>query len=377
MRGQIRKRVGKRSTSWAVIVYLGRDPATGRERRAWYTHRTQREAETHLARLLAQAQAGGGVPQARLLTGDFLDRWLDDYARGAVTKKTLRTYRDQVRVHLRPALGHVPLARLGPQAVQGYLSQQLQAGRLSPTTVQYQYGILREALGHAVRWGLLVRNPCDCVDPPRRSPREMRVLDEEQVRLFLAEAQRSSRHYVLYLTALLTGMRQGELLGLRWRDVDLAIGAITVQRSLSRLGSEVTFKEPKTPRSRRLVAIPPRLVEELRTARGDAPEDRLVFCQPDGRPLHGHNVTQRDLRAVCARAKVPRIRFHDLRHCCASHMLKQGAPVKVVQERLGHSTPSITLGIYSHVLPGMQEEAARRLEGRLLGRVDSDAGSRR
>ncbi len=372
MRGQIRRR-GK---SWAVIVYLGRDPITKAKKRRWYTHRTKAEAETHLAQLLVQVQAGGGVPPSRLLTGDFLDRWLDDYAVGAVVEKTLRNYRDQVRVHFKPALGHTPLARLSAQAIQSYFSKQLRGGRLSSTSLRYQFAVLNEALGHAVRWGLLVRNPCGFVDPPRPRSREMHVLDEEQARLFLAEAQRSSRHYLLYLTALLTGMRQGELLGLRWRDVDLATGAITIQQSLSRLGGEVAFKEPKTQRSRRLVALSPRLVEELRGARWAAPEDRLVFCQPDGKPLHGHNITQRDLRGVCKRARVPRIRFHDLRHCHATHLLRQGTHPKVVQERLGHSTSAVTLNIYSHVLPGMQEEAARRLEAQLMGRALGAGDSR-
>ena len=365
MRGQIRKR----GRSWAVIVYLGRDPETGAKRRRWFTHHTRQEAEAHLAQVLVHVQAGGGVPPSRLLTGAFLDRWLDDYASGAVTEKTLLNYRDQVRVHLKPAFAHIPLGRLSAQAIQGYFSQQLRARRLSSTSLRYQFAVLREALYHAVRWGVLVRNPCEFVDPPRPRAREMRVLDEEQTRLFLAEARRSSRYALLYTTAVLTGLRQGELLALAWGDVNVALGLVSVQRSLSRVGRTVTMKEPKTQRGRRTVALPPLLCEALRAARDDAPDDRLVFCQEDGKPLHGHNITQRDLRAVCKRAGVPRIRFHDLRHCHATHLLRQGVHPKVVQERLGHSTPAVTLGVYSHVLPGMQDEAARRVEGHLLGHI--------
>jgi integrase len=372
MRGQIRKR-GK---SWAVIVYLGRDPATGKERRKWYTYRTQREAEVHLAQLVVQVASGGCVPPSRLLTRDFLSRWLDDYAAGAVTGRTLENYRGMVRKHLVPTLGHIPLARLSAQAIQGHLSAKLRAETLSPTSIAYQFGILREALRHAVRWGLLVRNPTDFVEPPRRARREMHVLDEEQSRLFLAEARRTSPYYLLYLTAVLTGMRQGELLGLRWGDIDLALAEVSVQRNLSRIGPITTFREPKTERGRRVVALPPLLVETLRAARGTARDDHLVFCQADARPLHGHNITQRDLRAVCRRAGVLRIRFHDLRHCHATHLLRAGVHPKVVQERLGHSTPAVTLGIYSHVLRGMQEAAARSVEARLPGSADPD-GSRR
>ena len=136
------------------------------------------------------------------------------------------------------------------------------------------------------------------------------------------------------------------------------------------------MKEPKTQRGRRTVALPPLLCEALRAARNDAPDDRLVFSQEDGKPLHGHNITQRDLREVCKRAGVSRIRFHDLRHCHATHLLRQGVHPKVVQERLGHSTPAVTLGVYSHVLPGMQDEAARRVEAHLLGHIPDVLGVR-
>ncbi len=368
MRGQVRKR-GK---SWAVIVYLGRDPATGRKRRKWYTHRTRAEADAHLAQLLVQIQGGGGVPPSRLLTGPFLEQWVHDYAAGAVTERTRRNYQGILRKWVIPHLGQTPLPRLSAQAIQGYLSARQREGRLSPTSLQYHYGLIREALGHAVRWGLLMRNPCEFVTPPRRRQREMRILDEEQVRLFLAEAKRSSPHHLLYLAALLTGMRQGELLALRWRHVDTLLGTIAVQQTLVRLGGEVAFKEPKTPKSRRVVAIAPLLTEALARARGTASRDALVFAQADGKPLHGHNITRRDLQAVLTRAKLPRIRFHDLRHTHASHLLMQGVPVKVVQERLGHATPAVTLGIYAHILPHLQHDAARDLEARLLG-VAADA----
>jgi integrase len=234
------------------------------------------EAEAHLTQLLAQVQAGNGIPSTRLRLGEFLDQWLRDYAESNVGPVTLQNYQDTVRVHIKPGLGgHIPLSRLSPPMIQRYLSQKLREEGLSTTSLRYHYSILHESLGHAVRWGLLMRNPCDAIEPPRRRQTEMRVLDEEQVRLFLAEAKRSSRLYCLYLTAILTGMRLGELLGLRWKDLNLTPGV----------------------------------------------------------------------------------------------MLRQGENPKVVQEGLGHSTPAFTLAVYSHVLPGMQNEAARRLEERLLGRV--------
>ena len=221
------------------------------------------------------------------------------------------------------------------------------------------------------------------VEPPKRRRVEMRVLDEEQTRLFLAEAKRSSSHYRLFLAAELTGM-QGELLGLRWRDINLTLGTISVQQTLYRLGKKVLVKEAKSARSRRVVDLPPMLVEELRQHREEQQTRRrafgpkytdwdLVFCQRDGKPLHGHNLNRRNLRHLLKNAGLPQIRFHDLRHSHASHLLRQGVNPKVVQERLGHSTPAFTLAIYSHVLPGMQNEAARRVEESLLGQKP-DAG---
>lgn len=226
--------------------------------------------------------------------------------------------------------------------------------------------------------GLIAHNPADRVDLPRRRRVEMRVWDEEQIRLFLAEARRSSGHYALYLTALATGMRQGELLGLRWRDVDLNVGVASIQQTIYRLGKTLVTKQPKSDRSRRTVALPPLLVQMLRQVKeecdeyrrqlgGDYEDHGLVFCQPTGKPLHAHNIVQRDFRRVTERAGVPRIRFHDLRHCHATLLLQQGVHPKVVQERLGHSTIAMTLDTYSHIVPGMQEQAALELEQRLLG----------
>ncbi len=373
MRGSIVKRGPH---SFACVVYLGRDPATGKERQKWVSFRTRREAEAHLTHLVGQVISGAVLPSTRLRCGEYLERWLRDYAEGWLAPTTLESYRATIRVHLTPDLGHIPLSRLSPQAIQVYLTRKLQSG-LSTTTVRYHAAILHEALRHAVKWGLLTHNPVDRVDLPRRRRVEMHVWDEEQVRIFLAEARRSSAYYALYVAALITGMRQGELMGLRWKDVDLVIGTASIQQTLYRLGKTVVTKEPKSARSRRTVALPSVLVNTLREVQakqdayrrdfGQAYEDYgLVFCQPNGRPLHAHNVTQLDFKRVAKTAGVPRIRFHDLRHCHATLLLQQGVHPKVVQERLGHSTISMTLDTYSHVIPGMQERAAADLEKRLF-----------
>ena len=379
MRGSIVKRG---LHSFACVVYLGRDPATGKERQKWVSFKTRREAEAHLAHLVGQVSSGAPLPPATLRLSEYLERWLRDYGEGRLTPKTLESYRATVRVHLAPTLGHIPIGRLAPQTIQGYLTSKLHTG-LSKTTVRYHAAILHQALRQAVKWGLLVQNPVDRVDLPRRARVEMRVWDEEQVRMFLAEARRSSAYYALYLTALTTGMRQGELMGLRWKDVDLTLGVASIQQTLYRIGKDVVAKEPKSVSSRRAIALPPTLIETLRGVQaeqmaarrefGGAYDDHgLVFCQPSGKPLHAHNVTQRDLPRVAKRAGVPRIRFHDLRHCHATLLLQQAVHPKVVQERLGHSTISMTLDTYSHVVPGMQERAVLDLEKRLFSQVNRE-----
>lgn len=388
MRGCIVKRG---PASFSVVVYLGRDPQTGKDRRKWFSHRTRREAEAHLSTLLTQLHGGGTLPTTKLRLGEYLAQWLRDHVAATVSPVTFASYRETVRLHLAPALGHVPLHRLSPHAIQQYCTQKLGEG-LSSTTVRYHVMTLHAALTRALKWGLLIRNPCDNVEPPRKQRHEMRVWDEEQVRLFLAEAKRSSLHYRLYLAALTTGMRQGELLGLRWQDLDFTLGVASVRQTFYRLGgnkkdgrpTQALFKEPKTAKARRTVALPSTLVEELRHLREAQAEPRrlfglgyaadldLVFCQPNGKPLHAHNVAQRDFRRIIKRASLPRVRFHDLRHCHATLLLQQGVHPKVVQERLGHTTIGMTLDTYSHVMPGMQEQAARQLEERLLGQGSTD-----
>ncbi len=400
MRGCIVKRGPK---SWAVKVYLGRDPQTGKDRQKWFSYRRREDAEKHLAQLLTQIHGGATIAITRQRVAEYLEDWRRGHE-PHVAPTTAVSYRDTIRKHLAPVFGHVPLPRLSPQAIRDYITQKLAAG-LSETTVRYHVFVLHEALQQAVRDGLLARNPCDLVQAPRKLRPQMQVLDEEQVRLFLAEAKRSSPHYRLYLAALTTGMRQGELLGLRWRDLELTLGVASIQQTFYRLGgskrdgrpTQQLFKAPKTDRARRPVALPSMLVEELRVLRTEQQEQRrlfgseyaadldLVFCQPNGKPLHGHNVTRRDLQRVLelrgmreeARSRgvpenalpkgLPRIRFHDLRHCHATLLLQQGVHPKVVQERLGHSTISMTLDTYSHVVPGMQEQAVQNLQSRLFG----------
>jgi len=385
MRGCIVKPTGRRK-SWGVKVYIT-DPQTGAKRPKWFSFPTRKEAETQLADMLAKIHGGGTVAVTKQTVAEFLKAWLEKRA-GAVRETSWDSYRAIVHGHLIPALGQAPLRALTPLDVQGYITTKL-AGKkdaqgkqiakpLSPGTVRKHVAVLREALGHAVKWGLIVRNVCDLVEKPRVARKEMRVWDQEQTQVFLAEAKRSSSYYPLYLTAISTGMRAGELLGIPWSNIDFLLGTARVARTFYRMGGKQLFQEPKTEKGRRVVDLLPTVIEVLRDVKakqdaikrefGSAYTDLgLVFCQPDGKPLHLHNIVTRDFRRVTKKAKLPRIRFHDLRHSHATDLLAHGEHPKVVQERLGHYDPAFTLRVYSHVLPGMQAQAAARLEERLFG----------
>ena len=368
----------------------GRDPArpgseTKKLKQKWASFATRGEAEAYRAQVVSQVNAGGYTAPTKITTRAFLEDWLEKYAAGAVGPVTLAGYRDIVLLRLAPALWHIPLARLTPGAIQGYYTEKLAAG-LSSTTVHAHHRVLREALGHAMRWGLLARNPATLTNPPRKQRYAAVVWDEEQVRLFLAKAKRESPYYPLYLTAILTGMGQGELLGLRWEDVDLALGIASIKQTFYRLNGnrkqqrkgQLLFKAPKTDGSRRIVALPPAVVDALREVRDTQREQRamlgedyhdhdLVFCQPTGKPLHVRNMMMRDFHPTAEAAKVPRCRFHDLRHAHISYLAMAGVSPKVAQERVGHATSRFTLDVYTHTLPGMQADGARRVEALLLG----------
>jgi integrase len=313
MRGHIRKR-GK---NWCAVVYMGRHPQTGKKWKKWYTFSSRREAEAALAQLVTQAHDGVRIPPGKRLTREYLEQWLRDDVEGRLEPSTRAIYRYDVRHYLIPRIGDVPLTRLSAQIIQSCLNRMIDEG-LSPATVHQVFRVLRTALATAVRWGLLARNACEFVKRPRIGTRATKpIWDEEEARLFLAEARRSSPNYRLYLTILLTGLRPGEALALRWDDVDLTFARMTVRQKFYRMGREEIWGETKTHKEN-YVAMPALLVEELRALRdeqakerqslGGAYKDRnLVFCQVNGKPLHVHNISQRDFLGVLTRAKLKRI----------------------------------------------------------------------
>jgi len=270
---------------------------------------------------------------------------------------------------------------LRPHHIQGYISKALSEGRrlktggLSHRTVHYHYQILSKALNDAIKMGLIAVNPCKGVSPPKTSHTDIPAIGPDDLSKLL-NAIRESSYYLYYHTLLLTGLRRSELLALKWQDVDLELACIYVAHSLHRLDDGIIIiKEPKTSHSRRPVDLPLSLVTLLRQHRVDQEvrtlmlgrsltEDDFVFSHADGSPLNPNTVTH-TFAKVAARAGLPHIRLHDLRHIHATMLLKAGVHPRVVQERLGHSSIATTLDIYSHTVPGLQKAAAERLDALL------------
>ncbi|MCE5254907.1 MAG: tyrosine-type recombinase/integrase, partial [Actinomycetia bacterium] len=301
------------------------------------------------------------------------------HAKASVAPQTYRRYRQIVENDLIPDLGRIRLADLTPLQIQGFLARS--QGRkcknrerdLSPRTVLHYHRLLRRALHQAVRWGLLARNPADLVDPPRVTPVEMKALDEDGLVALLGVVRDTKLHLPTLLAAV-TGMRRGELLALRWSDLDLETGECRVVRALQETPEGVGFKAPKTARGRRVVLLPRLAVSALKAHRTAQNEERLrkgaeyqdgdlILARADGSPWPPSQFSSEFARLVKKRGI--RCRFHDLRHTHASQLLKAGVPVKVVSERLGHSTTSITMDIYAHTLPNMQAEAVAKIDAAL------------
>jgi integrase len=361
-------------------VELERDPE-GKRRQKWHTiHGTKKLAEQKLAELLHSLDTGSYLEPTDFTVATFLDRWLSEYAKRQVAGKTYERYASIVHHHLKPALGRFLLGKLQPLHLESAYTTWLETGRkkkqkegpagLSPRTVLQHHRILHKALKMAVRWRLISQNPADAVEPPTYQGREIQPLDEGGS-AWLLEFANDGRLHGPILLAVAGGLRRGEILALRWVDVDLESAVIMVRRSIEQTKGVLKFKDTKGKRSRAL-PLPTLAIDalkahsehqdECRRLLGSAYcENGLVFPTEDGSIWRPDNFTSAFV-TLAERAGLKGIRFHDLRHSHASQLLRHGVHPKVVQERLGHSSIAMTMDIYSHLLPGMQEEAAQKVD---------------
>ena len=348
------------------------------------------EVVKKMAEASRMAQQGLPVPKERVTVAAFLADWLDS-VQHRLKPKTVARYQDYVRLHL-SALGTTYLARLTPSQVQALYSKLLNEPRpngkkLSPTTVHHLHTVLHTALESALKKGLVARNVCDLVDAPTIRRTEMKTLTQYEAQRFLQALEASQdRFYTLYTLVLTTGMRQGELLGLTWQDVDLDRGVLTVQHNLENVRGKMRLADPKTASARRSIELTDQARLALRVHLASQLEERmvlsdawdkasnLVFCTYHGGPLDAAHLNK-SFQQRLARTQAPRIRFHDLRHTAATLAIAHGAPIKAVSEMLGHADASTTMRIYAHVTPGMRRQVVDTMNT-VFGAMGSTVGSK-
>lgn len=356
---------------WRLQLYVGKKPHPTKpgcmiyDRRSERFRGTESQARSRLRQLSQEITAsldkGIPIPSNRVTVSDVLRAWLGSKTDSA--PNTHESYQSIVEGHLIPALGHIQLVKLHPQEIAGYYQKALQRP-LSARSVHYHHTLLKQALKWAVWQEYIGRNPCDRVKPPSPQKKEMRTLESTEVHTLL-EAARHNRFYPVIYSAVSSGLRRNELLGLRWRDIDLDKPSLSVSRTLYKSKGVIEFREPKTDRSRRCITITGKLAAYLRDYREDKESlnlhlgrlpslDDLVFCNAEREPFDPHVVTH-TFSKIAKRAGLGDVRFHDLRHTFATLALKRGALPKVVSDALGHSSVAFTMDTYAGRIP--QDEA--------------------
>ena len=386
MTGHIRDRSPGR---WAIVLEI-RDPATGSRRRKWHTFvGTKRQAQSECARLICALEGGTYLEPAKVTVAAHRSGGLS-MSGLQVSPKTFERYSGVVRGNIMPALGAILLTKLQPAQISEMYAKALDRGRrdgkggLSPATGLYMHRLLKHALAVAViEWRLLPWNPVDPIRAPRVKRKNMRALDTAETATLL-DAVRPYRLFIPVMLAVTCGLRRGEICALRWRHVEMCRAAqLPIVGSTEQTKAGVREKGTKSGRAR-TVALTALAIEELRRHKAQQAEELLrlgvrqtddmhVVAQTDGQPLKPNSLTHEFVRFIAGTA-LPQVRFHDLRHSHATHLLASGVHPKIAQERLGHATIATTLDLYSHVLPGMQADAASRVDEVLRQALDNRRG---
>jgi integrase len=382
MRGHVRER-GK--GNWYAVLSV-RDPETGKRRVKFVSlpHcKGKREAQVKCADVISAMRRDTYIEPDKATLAQFLERWLS-HIKTQVSPRTYRGYAEIVRRNLAPALGSVRLAKLRPEQISEAYGKALVSGRrdgkggLSAQTVKHTHKVLKQALTQACMWRVITHNPAALVRPPKVERKEMQTVDTDQTARMI-EVARGTPIFIPVLLGVLCGLRRGEICALRWRSVDLDAGHLSVVASIEEGRGGLREKEPKSGKGR-LVALPPMLVAELRRHRMQQAawllklgvrlaDDRHVVTKEDGESMWPGSLG-RAFRKFMRCHGLPQIRLHDLRHSHATHLLAAGVHPKIAQERLGHSNIGITLDLYSHVLPGMQQDAVARVDAVLQAAID-------
>lgn len=368
MKGHIRERS---PGHWAIILDLRDDKA--QRKRKWHSFKgTKREAQAECARLITEMKDGAYVERHRQSLNEFLDRWERDWAANNVGPKSAERYLELLRLHVRPHIGGKAIQSIGVQDLNALYTDLHQ--KLAPRTIKHVHRLLHRVLGHAAKWGVIKRNVVALVDAPKVPVTEAPALQLTEIPTMLA-GLRGRLLYPIAVVALGTGMRRGELCGLRWRDVDLDGGSLRVEQSLEQTRGGLRFKAPKSVRSRRSITLSPAVVAELRAhwkaqqeqrlalGLGRTPPDGLVFATWEGKPRQPDKLSV-EFSTAMNRIGLPHITLHSLRHTHASQLITSGMDILTVSRRLGHGSPAITLNVYGHLLTS-QDRAADIMQAML------------
>lgn len=368
MRGSVKKE----GSSWYYVFYLEKDENGKRRQKKKRGFTTKKDAEKALTEAINEVNKGTYLEPSKVLYKEYLDQWLMT-KKNNISAQSLKVYKSCLSKRIVPFLGNITLSKLTAIKIQLFISSLYDEG-LSYPTVKKHFEIIRNSLEHAVDFNMIPNNVALKVKLPKNQKKEMKVWNQEEANHFLNMSRKNSC-FIVFQLALSTGMRQGEILGLRWKDIDLDKGLLYIKQTLSQDG-RTFLTGAKTNSSIRTINLSKATISHLKDRRlviakeklqyGPAYKDNdLIACTQHGTPLNPANI-RRSFNRIINNARVPKIRFHDLRHTHATLLLGQGINVKVISERLGHSNIKVTLDTYSHVLPTMQEEVARKLDEILI-----------
>ncbi|MGI6601353.1 MAG: tyrosine-type recombinase/integrase [Dethiobacteria bacterium] len=373
--GSITKRKDGR---WQASILVGYDPKTGKQKRKYFYGRTRKEVQRKLNEIIPEVQAGTYREPANITVAEWFTTWLNVYMKPSLRPTTWESYRYQVEGHIIPALGHLKLPQLQTAHIQRLYNKKLKSGRLdgrkgglSPRSIKYIHTVIHSALEQAKKEGMIIINPAEATKLPKQEQKEIKYLDAAEAAIFLATAK-ESKHFAAFFLALNTGIRRGELLGLRWQDIDFKACQLTVNQGLVRVtGKGLIFQEPKTKLSNRVINLAPAVLQVLKEHKAKQNEIRLlagsaydadldlVFANELGEPICPRAFT-RVFERVVKRAGLD-VTFHGLRHTFATIALEQGVDIKTIQETLGHHSAAFTMDVYSSVTAKMKKEAADRV----------------
>jgi len=337
-------------------------------------------AEQYLNEKLREKYLGGYAEPSKMLLADHINEWFEKEVKTRVKAKTYQNYSDLVKYYIEPALGEAMLSNISAVQIKELYNKMIEDG-LSPKTVKNVHGVLSNTLKQAVIWGRLRKNPAEQVTLPRQEKKEILFLSNEESIQFL-EAIIYSRWKALFSLLITSGMRPGEALGLKWKDIDFEVERISINRSLSRVGSIWSLEDPKNQNSRRSIPISSVVLQDLKEHKEIQDEEKsklkeneykdygFVFANKYGEPLAESNILKRHLKPILQEAGLPPITLYGLRHTCATLLLSAGEHVKIVSERLGHKSIVVTMDVYSHVLPDMQKTAVKKLDDILFNNKD-------